>query len=89
MKGRIRMGRYLYAKLQYISIEPFRSYILLDGVGGGWWWWMVMVDGGGGRWWWMVAVAVDGDGGCGGSHMRPKSHIRPVGALLVLSFVVL
>ena len=39
MKGRIRMGRYLYAKLQYISLEPFRPNILwLEG--GGWWWWI-------------------------------------------------
>ena len=47
MKGRIRMGRYLYAKLQYISLEPLRSNILwLEG--GGCWWWKVVVDGDGG-----------------------------------------
>ena len=34
MKGRIRMGRYLYARLQYISLEPLRSNILwLEGGG--------------------------------------------------------
>ena len=49
MKGRIRIGRYFFAKLQYISLEPFSSNILwLDG--GGCWWWMVVVDGDG---WWL------------------------------------
>ena len=47
----------------------------------GGWWWMVVI-GGGGRWkvvggggrWWVVVVALTCD---------RRSHIRPVGALLV------